>query len=295
MWHIIVNPTAGRGKTKAALPVIKEKLKSLSIEYELHLTTGPGHATELARGLAATGASTIGAAGGDGTVHEVINGMVGSQAALAVIPTGTGNDLARALNIPLEASAAISTLYDAPFRSIDYGVDREGIFSVILGLGFTAQVMDHVNKHKDFLRGPLAIAAAVFKVIKNLEATELEIVLDGQVMRRRSVAVFIMNSCWTGGGMFVTPEAKLNDGVFHLCLVNELGKLELINLLPKVYSGAHVGHKSVEILTCREIVIEAQKPMIKMFDGNVYGTTPVHATIVPQGLRVLSPGGPAWR
>jgi len=294
MWHIIVNPTAGRGRTKAALPTVVQRLKAHGIEHEILLTDSPGHATELARRLVSQGATTIGAAGGDGTVHEVINGLAGTSVTLAVIPTGTGNDLARALNIPLEVGEAIDTLSEAPARSMDYGVDIEGVFGVILGLGFTAQVMDHVNKNKDFLRGPMAIAAAVLKVVNTLQATELEIILDGVAITRRSVAVFVMNSCWTGGGMYVTPQAKLNDGLLHLCLVNELGKLELLRLLPKVYSGQHVGHRAVEFHTCKEIVISTAQPIIKMFDGNVYGKTPVSAKVVPQGLKVLSPGGPAW-
>lgn len=295
MWHIIINPTAGRGRTKAGLPAIIKRLNTLSIRHELYMTDYPGHATEIAKRLVADGATTIGAVGGDGTVHEVINGMAGSTATLAVVPTGTGNDLARALNIPLDAALAIDALNSAPVRKMDYGVDVEGVFSVILGLGFTAQVMDNVNKHKDFLRGPLAIAAAVLKVINTLRATEIELVLDGRSLIRRSVAVFVMNSCWTGGGMFVTPQAKLNDGLLHICLVNELGKLDLIQLLPRVYSGKHVGHQAVEFHTCQELLINTKSPMIKMFDGNVYGTTPVRAKIVPQGLAVLSPGGPAWR
>jgi len=293
MWHIIANPTAGRGRTKAALPKITERLEAHGIAHKIILTHSPGHATELAKNLVASGATTIAAAGGDGTVHEVINGMVGSSATLAVIPTGTGNDLARALNIPLDASEAINVLTKAPTHHIDYGLDNDGVFSVILGLGFTAQVMDHVNKNKNFLRGPLAIAAAVFKVVNTLEATEMELILDGKSMLRRTVAVFVMNSCWTGGGMYVTPGAKLNDGLFSVCFVNELGKLELLRLLPKVYSGGHVGHKSVETHCCRELVINTAKPMIKMFDGNVYGQSPINAKIVPKGLNVLSPGGPA--
>lgn len=294
MWHLIVNPTAGRGRTRVALPSIVQRLNDHGIEHEILMTDSPGHATELARRLVAQGATTIVAVGGDGTVHEVINGLTGSSATLAVIPTGTGNDLARALNIPLEVGKAIDTLSSAPVRMMDYGVDAEGAFGVILGLGFTAQVMDHVNKNKDFLRGPLAIAAAVLKVVNNLQATELEIVLDGVAITRRSVAVFVMNSCWTGGGMYVTPRAKLNDGLLHLCLVNELGKLELLRLLPKVYSGQHVGHRAVEFHTCKEIVISPRQPILKLFDGNVYGTGLVSAKIVPQGLKVLSPGGPAW-
>ena len=152
MWHIIVNPIAGRGRTTAALPVMTKRLEALSIEHRLYITGYPGHATEIAKSLVSDGATVIGAVGGDGTVHEVVNGMAGSAAALAVVPTGTGNDLARALNIPLEAAAAIEALNAAPIRKMDYGVDSEGIFSVILGLGFTAQVMDHVNKHKEIGR-----------------------------------------------------------------------------------------------------------------------------------------------
>lgn len=295
MWHIIVNPTAGRGRTKELLPAMEEALKAKLIPYELHLTHNPGHATELAKDLVAAGAEIVGAAGGDGTVHEVINGLVGSNATLAVLPTGTGNDLARALNIPLEITAAINTLSTSPVRKMDYGLDVDGAFSVILGLGFTAKVMEHVNKHKDFLRGSMAIAAAVVKVVHTLESAEMEIVMDGCRITRKTVAVFVMNSCWTGGGMYVTPEAKLNDGVFHVCLLNELGKLELLRLLPKVYTGGHVGHRAVEFFTCKEISITTATPMTKLFDGNVYGYTPLKASITPSGLAVLSPGGKVWR
>lgn len=291
MWHIIVNPIAGRGRTQKALPLMESALQARNIPYKLYLTKAPRHATELARELAQSGAEVVGAMGGDGTAHEVINGLIGSAATLAVVPTGTGNDLARGLNIPLDISAAVGALASAPTRTIDYGVDTDAAFGVILGLGFTSEVMIHVNKYKDFLRGPLAIAAAVVKVIHALTPEEMEIELDGKKVRRKTVAVFIMNSCWTGGGMYVTPEAKLNDGLLHVCLVNELSRLDLLALLPKVYSGGHVGHPAVEFFTCRNVKISAARSMTKMFDGNVYGSTPVDARIVPGGIKVLAPSG----
>lgn len=291
MWHIIVNPIAGRGRTQKALPLMERALQAQHIPYQLHITKAPRHATLLARELAQNGAEIVGAMGGDGTAHEVLNGLIGSQTTLAVVPTGTGNDLARALNIPLEITAAVRALSGAQTRTIDYGVDTDAAFGVILGLGFTTEVMTHVNKFKDFLRGPLAIAAAVVKVVHALTPDEMEIELDGRKVCRKTAAVFIMNSCWTGGGMYVTPEAKLNDGLLHVCLVNELSRFELLALLPKVYSGGHVGHPAVEFFTCRTLKISAARSMTKMFDGTVYGSTPVNAHIVPNGIKVLSPSG----
>lgn len=291
MWDIIVNPIAGRGRTQKALPHMESALGARQIPYRLHLTKEPGHATLLARELAQSGAEVVGAMGGDGTAHEVLNGLIGSDATLAVIPTGTGNDLARGLNIPLEINATVAALSNAPTRAIDYGVDTDAAFGVILGLGFTTQVMTHVNRYKDFLRGPLAIAAAVVKVIHELTPDEIEIELDGKQIRRNTVAVFIMNSCWTGGGMYVTPAAKLNDGLLHVCLVNELSRTALLALLPKVYSGGHVGHPAVDFFTCGTIKISAGRSMTKMFDGTVYGSTPVEARIVPGGIKVLAPSG----
>jgi len=291
VWDIIVNPIAGRGRTQKALPRLESALQAKQIPYRLHRTKEPGHATLLARELAQTGAVVVGAMGGDGTAHEVLNGLIGTEATLAVIPTGTGNDLARGLNVPLEINAAVQALSGAPTRAIDYGVDTDAAFGVILGLGFTTQVMTHVNRYKDFLRGPLAIAAAVVKVIHELTPDEMAIELDGKIMRRKTVAVFIMNSCWTGGGMYVTPRAKLNDGLLHVCLVNELSRTALLGLLPKVYSGGHVGHPAVEFFTCKTIKISAERTMTKMFDGTVYGSTPVAARVVPGGIKVLAPSG----
>ncbi len=291
MWHIIVNPIAGRGRTQKALPLMERALQDRSISYQLHMTKAPRHATELAKGLVQNGAEVVGAMGGDGTAHEVLNGLIGSQATLAVIPTGTGNDLARGLNIPLQIGATVRALSDAPTRTVDFGVDTDAAFGVILGLGFTTEVMTHVNKYKDFLRGPLAIAAAVVKVMHTLTADEMEIEFDGQKIHRKTTAVFIMNSCWTGGGMYVTPQAKLNDGLLHVCLVNGISRLDLLALLPKVYKGAHVGHPAVEFFTCKTVKISAARSMTKMFDGTVYGSTPVDAYIVPQGIKVLAPSG----
>jgi YegS/Rv2252/BmrU family lipid kinase len=291
VWNIIVNPIAGRGRTLKALPLLKNALQAKKIPYRLHFTEEPRHATLLARELAQNGAQVVGAMGGDGTAHEVLNGLIGSEATLAVIPSGTGNDLARGLNVPLEINAAVQALSGAPTRAIDYGVDTDAAFGVILGLGFTTQVMTQVNRYKDFLRGPLAITAAVLKVVHELTPDEMEIELDGKTICRKTVAVFIMNSCWTGGGMYVTPAAKLNDGLLHVCLVNELSRTALLALLPKVYSGGHVGHPAGEFFTCKTIKISAGRTMTKMFDGTVYGSTPVEARVIPGGIKVLAPSG----
>lgn len=288
-YQLIANPTAGRGRTRQYLPLIEEAFRSSSHEYRLSLTEAPGHATELAREAVRAGYERIVAIGGDGTMNEVLNGVAETAAALGVIPSGTGNDLARSLGIPLDLKAATRVALDPLVRRIDLGKERGAYFAVLAGLGFAADVIHHTNTHRGPLRGQLAIAASVVATVAALTPKPLHVTIDGVSYDGPTEAVFVMNTRFCGGGLMVAPDAKEDDGLFDIVLMRDFTRMELLKILPKVYSGRHVGHPKVEFYRGRTVKIASAWPLVKMVDGNTYGETPLEAEIVPGALAVLAP------
>lgn len=290
-FKFIVNPTAGRGRTGKLVDDLHRVLKDRGIEYDLVLTRQAGHGQELAEKASSEGWPVVVAVGGDGTMNEVLNGiMVGNRAtALGVMPTGTGNDLARTLGIPLDFAGAVDRLLAGQSRTIDVGRDNDGFFSIVCGLGFAADVMHHVNTHHaPWLRGPLAIAAGVISVVNTLHPTRFRVEIDGKSWDSDLVAVFVLNTRFTGGGMMVSPQAAPDDGLLDVVLIRKISRLALLGLLPKVYSGKHLGHPCVEIYHARRVSFtpDPDVRMIKMFDGNIQGMAPLTAELLPSVLTV---------
>lgn len=288
-YQLIANPTAGRGRTKKYLPLIEDVFRSSGHEYSLSLTEAPGHATLLAKEAVRAGYERIVAIGGDGTMNEVLNGLAETAAALGVIPSGTGNDLARSLGIPLDIAAAARIALDPLVRRIDLGRERGAYFAVLAGLGFAADVIHHTNTHRGPLRGQLAIASSVVATVAGLTPKPLSIIIDGVSYDGPTEAVFVMNTRFCGGGLMVAPDAKEDDGLFDVVLMRDFGRADLLRILPKVYSGRHVGHPKVEFYRGRTVKIAYARPLVKMVDGNIYGETPLEAEIVPGALAVLAP------
>ncbi|MGE5560290.1 MAG: diacylglycerol/lipid kinase family protein [Chloroflexota bacterium] len=291
-YQLIANPTAGKGRTLKAVPLIEDVFRAAGLTYRLDYTEAAGHATAIARDAARAGYDRIVSIGGDGTMSEVLNGMADSDAALGIIPTGTGNDLARSLGIPLAIAAAAAVAVDPEVRKIDIGREKGAYFAVLAGLGFAADVIDHTNKHKGLLRGQLAIAASVLATVMQLEPQPLGITIDGVSHDGPTVAVFIMNTRYCGGGMMIAPDAREDDGWLDIALLRDLGRADLLRTLPKVYSGRHVGHPKIEFHRGRSVRVTCERPLVKMVDGNVYGQTPLEAEVVPQALSVLTPRRP---
>lgn len=291
MDYLIANPVAGRGRCANSLDIIRAFYRELNRPFEIKLTEGPGHAQELARQAVADGAERIIAVGGDGTLFEVLNGMHDADVTLGVIPAGTGNDFARSIGFSLKLETALKQLKSAKVKRFDIGRERDCVFSAICGQGFTVDVMHHVNTHRDgFFKGPLAIAAAVYSCVRRLQPQPVTIVVDGSTIETEAILVAVLNTPYTGGGMMLTPAADPADGLLDLIIVGPVGKFEVLRIFPQVYKGLHTSHPKVTIMRGRRFEIYNYKPMLKMFDGNIQGTTPIVAEVVPQAIAVLTPG-----
>ncbi|MGE5652820.1 MAG: diacylglycerol/lipid kinase family protein [Bacillota bacterium] len=289
MYHFIVNPTAGKGRSLSIAKELRKVLDTRRVDYDMVMTKEAGHGVELARQAVSEGAQVVVSVGGDGTMNEVLQGVAGSEAALALIPTGTGNDLARTYSISLDWQQALEQLLSAESYPMDLGQDRDGYFAILVGVGFPADVMYHVNTMPTIFRGSMAIAAGIVKTLSLLKPREMQITVDDQQWCCPVAGAFVLNTPFTGGGLRITPEAQPDDGWLDICLMTDMSRFELMRLLPKVYHGGHVGHPKVHMVRGKHVRVEVEGRLPKVFDGNVSGCAPIDAQILPGALRIMLP------
>ena len=288
--RIIANPRAGHGRGSRSLQELHDAIRRRGLDCTPVLTEHPGHATRLARRAAEAGEPRIAVLGGDGTISEAVNGLVGSDTVLGVIPTGTGNDIARSLGLPIgDVEAALEIAREGAPRAIDVGHERDRHFVSVLGIGFPSIVADEANRVR-WLRGSPAFFFAVYKGLHRLRAVPLEIHLDTGTIEMECVAVLVQNTPYTGGGLLMAPEADVDDGILDVVLVDDIGKLGLMINFPRVYHGGHFSHPSFTAHRTRSVRVRASEPLPKMFDGDLCGRTPLEAEVVPDGVRIAIPG-----
>lgn len=284
---IIANPAAGGGRSLKVLAKTKAILQTNAVPHKILLTDGPGHAISLAKQAAAAKWPIIATIGGDGTINEVIQGIVNTETALAIIPGGTGNDLARSLSVPLKTHAAVRILLDGVITAIDCGYSSYRAFGALVSIGFPVTVIQYVNSTQGLLKGSPKFLAAVWKTIQHLKAFPAKIAVDGYVRQVNTIGIFVQNTKFAGGGLMIAPDADPADSTFDIVIVHNLLRRELISTLPKAYWGAHKDHPAVEFLRGKQVEIATQQPLPMLFDGEVVGETPLRATIVPAALRVV--------
>ncbi len=285
--QVIANPKAGHGKGLRNIENLKNLLQSQDVENQFFETAAPGEATQIARRLAEAGQDRIVVLGGDGTISEVVNGVFGSDVELGVISVGTGNDVARSLGLPynnLEASLKIA-LNGSP-KKIDVGEEAGRYFISVLGIGFAATVAAEANKMK-LLKGSAAFFAAVYKAIGSLRSFPLSLTLDVRRMNIDCIAVLIQNTCYSGGGLLLAPEAAIDDGLFDVVVVEKINRMDLMFNFPRLYKGSHLEHPKFSVYQAKFVEIESPEPLEKMLDGDIFGKTPVSAKVADRAVRVV--------
>lgn len=283
---IIANPTAGRGRGHKVAQEIDQLLQAKGIEYQMIPTKGPYEAEKLAR-QASGNHKIVAALGGDGTIREVLAGMWNSESTLGIIPGGTGNDHARGLGLPLNPKAALDVILSGKEATMDIGHEQDSIFGVLASIGFPVTVIENVNARREsVLKGPLAILVSVYYTLRNLQSYQVELTVDGTSYSRSIVGLLLMNMPYGGGGLKFAPQARFGDGKLTVVVVKDLSKMELAKTLPKVYRGGHANHPAVEFFQGTRISVASEK-LPKMFDGDLIGTTPLRAEVIPQATKVM--------
>ena len=297
---LIVNPEAANGAVGKNWPRIRDFLQAEGARFDAVLTEEPGHATRLARQALDDGYRTIVAVGGDGTLNEVINGLVEEESVdpevtLGIIPRGTGADFARMVGIPRDYMEACRQLLRLEPRLVDLGritCLREGreverYFINAAGLGFDGEVSEVVNRFPKVLGGTITYLACLLISLVTYRNKHVELSFDGQRVRGRINSVVLCNGRYFGGGMFIAPGASLDDGLFDVVILGNLNKLEVVANLPRIYKGTHLTHPKVSHFCAREVHVEARERMFLQAEGELIGEAPATFQIIPQALRVL--------
>ncbi len=233
--------------------------------------------------------------GGDGTVNEVVNGVAGTDAELAVLPCGTGQDFGRTHGIPAGFDDAVRVALAPRSRTIDLGrVELEGgrrhFFANVGSAGMSGAVARRANSMTKALGGRVTFFYALTREFLAWQNTRVVVELEGGVRREGPMHdVIVANGNWHGGGMKLAPDARQDDGAFDVVTIGDVSKLDFVTTAPKLYSGRYLSHPKVELLRSPWVAITADEPLPLEVDGEPIGTTPARFDVVPSALRLRVP------
>lgn len=270
---------------------MRAALAAAGLEFELVRTAYPNHARELAAAAAQENRySAVVAAGGDGTINEVVNGLLGSATPLGLIPIGTGNDLVKLLDLPPDQpQVAAQRLRDGRIRPVDIGIANERAFINGLGCGFDAQVTVE-SRRPTRLHGFAVYLVALVRALANYQSPRMRVSFNDQTIEQRMLLVTVGNGRCHGGGFWVTPDALIDDGKLDLCVAAYMRLDEIVRNVPKVLKGTHTKLKQVRMAHVTEVTIESDAPMPVHVDGELLGTTlrRVDVQLRPGALNLLA-------
>ncbi|HEU5102968.1 MAG TPA: diacylglycerol kinase family protein [Roseiflexaceae bacterium] len=287
---IVFNPGAGQaGVAEQEIQAAQEVWREHGWQVDLRPTASPGDGTRIAREAARQGYHLVVAAGGDGTVNEVINGLAGTKTALAALPIGTVNVWVRELGLPLQPRAAAEALLNAQIRTIDLGRAGDRYFLLMCGVGFDAAVTAEVRADEKRRFGALAYLMRAANLAGRFRGTPARIILDGRTVRGRVLMIVLGNSQLYGGVVKITARASIDDGLLDVCIIkgNSLWGAPLRAL--SVFTQRYNLDPEIEYHRAREISILARRPLPVQVDGDHIGQTPMTFAAVPGALRALLP------
>lgn len=296
----IVNPAAGHGRAGARWEKARTLAQRIYPDLELARTEKPGHGRELARAATAAGAELIVAVGGDGTVGEVIDGYlavsesVRRNTILTTFPAGSGCDFANHMGIPREPEAWAKFFVEGKRKRIDAGratfrgpdgAVRSRHFLNVAALGLPGEVAMTVAKRGKVLGGTLTYLVEGVLSVMTARAKRIRLTIDGVEEAPAAYHLLaVANTSTFGGGMKLAPDADAEDGLLDLLTIANMTRAELMTLLPRAYSGGHVGREGVVLRRARRIEIQADEALPLNIDGDADGTSPVVFEVLPKAL-----------
>ncbi|MGE5346173.1 MAG: diacylglycerol/lipid kinase family protein [Acidithiobacillales bacterium] len=268
----IANPAAGKGREGRQGQRVRAGVESAGVHGEWIRTEAPGHGTAIAEQSAREGASAVVAVGGDGTVNEVVAGLMRvpreERPLLGVIPAGTGCDYARVLGLRRwDIADAAAVFGEGKVRTLDAGDVNGRFFANGVGLGFDGEVAADAAKFR-LIRGFAAYLTSVFRVLRTWKNFRLLADVDGEVLDGPAILAAVTIGPASGGGFYLTPDAKPDDGLFDVCRLGDFSKLEALRHLPKALDGSHVRLAKTTIRRGRSVTLSSDRPLTAHVDGN---------------------------
>jgi YegS/Rv2252/BmrU family lipid kinase len=288
---LLVNPSSAGGRALKLLPRVEQTLDAARVVFRVQQTRNLEQGVQQALGAIEAGEVPV-VMSGDGLVGAVGGAMAGSDTPLGIIPGGRGNDLARVLGIPDDPEGAVEVLLRGHSRRIDVGEANGKRFLGIVSVGFDSEANRLANE-TSFLRGNLVYAYAAIRTLLGWKPARFTIKIGEEQRAVRGYSVSVANSRAFGGGMYIAPDAELDDGEFDVVSVAAVGKLRFVGNLPKVFKGTHVDEDEVQVLRARRLELSASRPFPVYADGEHLTDLPASLRVLPGALSVLVPQGPA--
>ena len=295
----LVNPASANGKTGKQWPQIARAAHAAGLRGEALFSERPGQLADIAREAADDGATLLVVVGGDGTVHEVVNGIAGREGVeLALIPRGTGWDFARTHAIPKRLAGALRIAREGTARAFDVGratyhadgTQRSAWFANMASVGMSGAVAAKANSTTKALGAKTSYLLALGVVFAGWQNVRLTVAVDSERRDALMEDAIVAVGRYLAGGMMITPDAEPDDGLFDVLLIGDVTKTELVRVMPKIYRGKHLPHPKGEVLRGTTVSIEADSPLPIQLDGEQPGTTPVRFELVPDAIRLRVPG-----
>jgi YegS/Rv2252/BmrU family lipid kinase len=283
---LLVNPTSGGGKALKILPRVEATLDGARVPFRVVRTKSLDHGVDKALTAVEAGELPV-VISGDGMVGAVGGAIAGGETPLGIVPVGRGNDLARVLGIPTEPEEAIAVVLGGHARTIDIGEANGRPFLGIASVGFDSDANRIANESR--LGGNLVYAWAALRALVGWKPARFTIAIGGQRTRVEGYSVIVANNSAYGGGMFVAPDAELDDGKFDVVTIARVGKLRFLGNLPKVFKGTHVGNDEVSVVRAARLAVSASRPFALYADGEHLTDLPADLRVIPSALRVLVP------
>lgn len=289
---LILNPVAGRWRPAGIEERIDRALRKHGISCEILRTEKAGDASALARRVAGEGCELVIAAGGDGTVNEVVNGLVGTGVTLGILPLGTVNVLARDFGISLDPKKAIRTLAGGIIKNIDLGCANGRYFTIMAGCGFDAEVVANVLQPiKDLIGGSAYVLKSLETLAKYL-ATDVVLEMPDETYSTKAFLIVIANVSTYSYNMKITPHASHDNGLLDICVFERpiMDRIGFMHQLADVFVNRHLYHRAVQYFRTTKVTVKSDPEIMVQLDGDSFGTTPVEISIIPRILPVIVPG-----
>jgi diacylglycerol kinase (ATP) len=300
---VVVNPNAGNGKGKKEWNTIKSILKKHSFQYKHVFTSRKMDASKLVKKAIANGYRTVVAVGGDGTLHEIINGIMEQNSAptnevfVGLIPVGSGNDWGKMFGIPTDYEEAIKVLIARKCYKHDIGlvshnlngVTMKSYFLNVAGTGFEAKVIkkSHDRKNRRGKSNSTTYITSLLSCLLSNKNQDVTITIDGTRIEQKIFSLNIGNGIYCGGGMRQAPNAKPNDGLLDVTVIGDITPIEVIFSLKYLYNGKIYDHKKVDGYRAKKVTVESAIPMYSEADGELLGETPLEFAIAPGAINAI--------
>lgn len=305
---VICNPVSGSGKAPVALGVLTYMLDREGVRYVSEFSRRRGDPARLARSAVRMGCSAIVGIGGDGTLFEIVNGVMNradpndagigrESVAVGLLQAGRGSDFGRSAGVPADIEAASHRILEGRTQLTDLGHvtyttskggEQSRFFANAAGLGFDGEVTVRANAAPRVLGGTVPYLSSLLATLGTYRNKQVTVRVDeGDEWHARVNSIVVANGQFFGGGMRVAPDASLSDGLFDVIVAGDFGKIDLVRTVPRLYVGTHVTHPKVNVMRGRVVRVNSPERMLLQADGEVLGMAPATFRIVPEALRLI--------